>query len=197
MFPYVFYVIASYFVGSIPVGVMLAKIKGVDPRKGGSKNIGATNVMRTAGRIFGILTLIGDMLKGFVPTLLAILYGVPASITAAIGIAAFLGHLFPVYLRFKGGKGVATASGVYLAMNPWAILISFIVFLLMVFKWRYVSLGSITGASLTPFLMYFLNASPEYILSSVFIGLLIIAKHRENIGRLIKGKENRLNLSSK
>src|SRR5271169_680749 len=137
----VVYLIAAYLLGSIPVGVVLAKLKGQDPRKAGSGNIGATNVMRTVGKGLGILTLAGDILKGLVPTWLAIHYEQSAVIVAACGLAAFAGHLWPIYLRFKGGKGVATALGLLLALKPAVILILLPVFIVVLLKWRYVSLG--------------------------------------------------------
>jgi acyl phosphate:glycerol-3-phosphate acyltransferase len=186
------FVIAAYLIGSIPVGVLLSRIKGKDPREVGSGNIGATNVMRAAGKTLGIITLLGDALKGFIPTILARHAGLPEYVIAAVGLAAFAGHLFPVFLRFKGGKGVATALGVYLALNPPAILGSFIVFVLVLWKWRYVSAGSIAGTVFMPFILYVLKAPAMYICLSAVIGVAIILKHRDNIRRLISRTEHRL-----
>ena len=109
-------IVFAYLLGSVPVGVLLARMKGADPRKVGSGNIGATNVMRAAGKVTGALTLVGDILKGLLPVVLAFVVGEPAIVVAAVGLAAFLGHLFPLFLKFKGGKGVATALGVYLGL---------------------------------------------------------------------------------
>jgi acyl phosphate:glycerol-3-phosphate acyltransferase len=190
-----FYIVAAYLVGSIPVGVILSKLKGKDPRKVGSGNIGATNVMRTAGKALGIITLLGDIVKGYVPTLLALHSGLPALLVAAVGFATFAGHLFPVFLGFKGGKGVATALGVYLALSPFAILISFIVFVLVLAKWRYVSAGSLAGTLSIPFALYLLKADSLYVYLSLIIGALIVLKHGGNIKRIAAGTEHRLGSS--
>ncbi|HEY3278114.1 MAG TPA: glycerol-3-phosphate 1-O-acyltransferase PlsY [Syntrophorhabdaceae bacterium] len=191
------FIIAAYLIGSIPVGVILSKMKGKDPRSVGSGNIGATNVMRTAGKALGIITLIGDALKGYIPTFCAIHYGLPEYIIAAVGLAAFLGHLFPLFLGFKGGKGVATALGVYLALNPLAILGSFIVFLIVLLKWRYVSAGSIAGTVAMPFLLIALKAPAMYLYLSIVVTVMIVVKHRGNIRRLAAGTEHKLGSSKK
>jgi len=185
------YVIAAYLLGSIPVGVVLARLKGQDPRTVGSGNIGATNVMRAAGKTLGIITLLGDIAKGFLPTALALLYGLSPLYVVCIGLAAFLGHLFPVYLRFKGGKGVATALGVFLALEPAAIPILIGVFILVLLLWRYVSLGSLVGTALMPVLLLLFCAPREYVIGSLIVGVLIAWKHHENIRRIIAGTENR------
>ncbi len=167
-------------------------MKGTDPRKVGSGNIGATNVMRAAGKTTGALTLIGDALKGFLPVAVALLLGEPKSIVAAVGLSAFLGHLFPVFLKFRGGKGVATALGVYLGLDPLAVLIAVIIFVLIALKWRFVSLGSLVGAAIMPPLLYFLNAPGQYIYLVLIMGALIFIKHRDNIRRLISGTESKI-----
>ena len=185
-------IIAAYLIGSIPVGVLLSKLKGKDPRSVGSGNIGATNVMRTAGKAFGIITLLGDICKGFIPTVLAVRADISEPLVAAIGFAAFLGHLFPVFLKFRGGKGVATALGVYLAVSPVTILISAILFVLILLKWRYVSAGSLVGALSVPLLLYLLEAPGIYVVLSLVIAVLVIIKHLDNIKRLMAGTEHRL-----
>jgi len=185
------YIVAAYLLGSIPVGLVLARLKGQDPRKVGSGNIGATNVMRAAGKTLGIITLLGDILKGFIPTGLAILYGLSPVFVVSIGLAAFLGHLFPVYLRFKGGKGVATALGVFLALEPVAIPILLVVFIAVLLLWRYVSLGSLVGTALMPVLLLLFGAPAEYVLGSLIVGVFIYWKHRENIRRIMAGTESR------
>jgi len=192
MFTSVLYITISYLIGSIPIGVILSKLKGKDPRKIGSGNIGATNVMRAAGKTIGIITLLGDITKGFVPTILAVYYEEPKMLITAIGIASFLGHLYPVFLKFKGGKGVATALGVYLAISPLAILINAIIFILVLLKWRYVSLGSLAGSGIMPLTLYILKVPQAYIYLSFIIGVLIFIKHRDNIKRLLEGKENKI-----
>ena len=186
------WVILSYLLGSIPVGLLLSKAKGRDPRRTGSGNIGATNVMRTAGKTLGIATLFCDILKGFIPTWLAIYCGQPAGVIAAAGLAAFAGHLFPLYLRFKGGKGVATALGVFLALKPLAVLIALIVFLASLFIWGYVSLGSLAGAALIPFVLLALKAPPGFVLVAAVMVVFIFVKHKDNIRRLIAGEEHRI-----
>ncbi len=194
MGPYLLIVIA-YLVGSVPVGVILAKTKGKDPRKVGSGNIGATNVMRAAGKVLGIITLVGDILKGFLPTMVAIYAGLPVPLIAAVGFAAFLGHVFPLFLKFKGGKGVATASGVYLVLSPLAILVSMVVFALVLLKWKYVSAASIVGAALIPLNMLVFRAPQEYIYLSLIVGAIIIVRHRENLKRLLAGTEHKMGAS--
>ena len=185
------YIIAAYLLGSIPVGLVLARLKGRDPRKVGSGNIGATNVMRAAGKTLGIITLLVDILKGFLPTGLAAVYGLSPIFVVTIGLAAFLGHLFPVYLRFKGGKGVATALGVFLALEPVAIPILLVVFIAVLLLWRYVSLGSLVGTALMPMLLLLFSAPVEYVVGSLIVGVFIYWKHRENIRRIMSGTESR------
>ena len=180
--------------GSIPVGVILGKLKGVDPRKTGSGNIGATNVMRAAGKVFGIITLICDAAKGFIPVVLTIYMGEFEYTVGMVGLAVFLGHLFPVFLRFKGGKGVATALGVYLALSPMSVLGSFVVFAVVLAIWRFVSLASIAGAVAMPLAFLLMKLPYEYVLLATAIAVAVILRHRENIVRLIKGTENKLSL---
>jgi len=189
---YVLLIFFAYLTGSIPIGVLLARLKGKDPRKTGSGNIGATNVMRSAGKTLGIITLVGDVLKGFIPTFIAVQLGVPAFIIALVGLAVFSGHLFPVFLRFKGGKGVATGAGVFLAINYPVILISFIIFVIVLLIWKYVSLGSLVGTGIIP-LSFFLFKSPqEYILLSLLLACGVFIKHKDNIRRLLAGTENKV-----
>ncbi len=186
------WIILSYLLGSIPVGLLLSKAKGRDPRRIGSGNIGATNVMRTAGKALGIVTLFCDMLKGFIPTWLAMYCDLPTGVIAGAGLAAFAGHLFPLYLKFKGGKGVATALGVFLAMKPLAVLIVFIVFLGSLFAWGYVSLGSLAGAALMPLVLLALDAPPGFVLACAIMAVFIFVKHKDNIKRLLAGVEHRI-----
>jgi glycerol-3-phosphate acyltransferase PlsY len=191
------FIIGAYLLGSIPVGLILARFGGKDPRKVGSGNIGATNVMRAAGKKAGIITLLGDMAKGFIPTLLALHWlGEPSSV-ALVGFAAFVGHLFPLYLGFKGGKGVATSVGLFLAISPLAILIATIIFVLLLVKWGYVSLGSLVGTIAMPVTLVLLGAPASYTLLSLAVAVLVFIKHRENIRRLLAGTESRISLSKK
>jgi acyl phosphate:glycerol-3-phosphate acyltransferase len=189
---YLTWIIASYLLGSLPVGLLLARMKGRDPRKIGSGNIGATNVMRTAGKTIGIITLLGDALKGFLPVWLAIWLRLPTVVVAVVGFAAFLGHLFPLYLRFKGGKGIATALGVFLAFNYVAVLIELLLFAGLLWKWRYVSLGSVACVALMPFLLLALKPPLPYTILAAVMAVLAIAKHKENIKRLMAGTENKM-----
>jgi len=185
--------LAAYLIGAIPCGVILTRLAGMDDiRQAGSGNIGATNVYRVAGKKLGILTLIGDALKGAVPVLFA-KFGLhlPDGGVALVAAAAFLGHCYPVYLGFKGGKGVATALGIYLVLSPFAVLIALVVFVLLLWIWRYVSLGSITAAACLPFLILFINHSRPLLAASLFISITVILKHSSNIRRLAAGTESR------
>jgi len=193
----VLWILLAYLVGSLPVGLLLSKLKGQDPRKVGSGNIGATNVMRTSGKAVGALTLVGDILKGFLPTWLAMRAGETEAVVAAIALAAFAGHLFPLYLKFRGGKGVATAVGVFIAFNPFAVLIDVAVFALTLYKWRYVSLGSLVGTALMPLLLLAWKAPPQYVFLCLVIAILIYIKHGKNIARLMAGTENRMGAGRK
>jgi glycerol-3-phosphate acyltransferase PlsY len=186
------FVVFAYLVGSIPTGLLLAKaFAGVDIREAGSGNIGATNVYRTLGRKVGLLTLVGDCLKGLIPVAAAYALGFTTPWIALIGLAAFLGHVYTVFLGFKGGKGVATALGVFLAVSPLAVLGALAVFSLVLFKWRFVSLASISAAAVVPSLVALIDKRPEIVGMSIIIAALVIWKHRENIKRLRQGTENR------
>ncbi len=185
-------VIAAYRIGSIPTGLLLAKVfGGVDIRESGSGNIGATNVYRTLGRKVGLLTLVGDCLKGVLPVVAAYALGFNAMWVAIVGLAAFLGHVYTVFLGFKGGKGVATALGVFLAVSYPSVLIALAVFVLVLLKWRYVSLASITAAAVMPSLVALIDRRPETVAMSVVIAAMVIYRHRENIKRLMAGTENK------
>ncbi len=185
-------VIAAYIIGSIPTGLLLAKaFSGVDIRESGSGNIGATNVYRTLGRKVGLLTLVGDCLKGVLPVVAAYALGFNAMWVAIVGLAAFLGHVYTVFLGFKGGKGVATALGVFLAVSYPSVLIALAVFVLVLLKWRYVSLASITAAAVMPSLVALIDRRPETVAMSVVIAAMVIYRHKENIKRLKAGTENK------
>jgi glycerol-3-phosphate acyltransferase PlsY len=189
----IFIALFGYLLGSVPTGLLLAKFfSKVDPRKMGSKNIGATNVFRTAGKTLGILTLVGDVLKGMIPIGIAIQLNVSDLWLAGVGLSTFLGHVFPIFLGFRGGKGVATALGVYLVVSPIAVFIEFLLFAGLVWKWRYISLGSISCATTIPILIaFFRSDSQAYFMMSVIIAALILYRHQENIVRLLQGAENK------
>lgn len=184
---------AAYLFGSVPTGIIITKaFGGIDPRKAGSGNIGATNVGRTSGKLAGILTLIGDILKGAIPVLAAIALGFDTRFISITGLAAFIGHLFPIFLGFKGGKGVATALGVMIVISPPATILSALVFAVTAAIKRYVSLASMIAAASLPVFLSFLHRDREYMPLAVAIALLIIIKHKDNIKRLANGTENRI-----
>jgi len=188
--------VAAYLLGSIPWGLLIARIFGrVDIRQAGSRNIGATNVARVAGPAAGILTLVLDAAKGFAAVSLAARYSNDSATWMVIaGLAALMGHCFPVWLNFKGGKGVAAALGVFLALCAPAALAALAIFVLVAMYWKYASLGSIAAAAAMPLLIYFLWAPPHapptiIIFGTMAASLLIIYKHDANIQRLVEGVE--------
>lgn len=185
--------VLGYFLGAIPFGLVIGKLVGADVRKEGSKNIGATNVSRVLGKKFGFFTLICDCLKSIIPMVLAAKFlpesGNKEFIIALTGIMAVVGHMFPIYLGFRGGKGVATGLGVFLYLSPAAIGISLLVFVAAVALTGFVSAGSLLASGLIPLWLYFLGASGLTIGAAAVVALLIWIKHHENIGRLIRGEE--------
>ncbi len=181
----------AYLIGSIPTGLLLGKAYGIDVRKEGSGNIGATNLYRTVGRKVGIITLIGDCLKGLLPVVLVTYSTFPPELAAWVGLAAFCGHVFSVFLKFKGGKGVATALGVFLALAPAAVAIALALFAGLMVVWRYVSLGSIAAAAVMPLAVFFLGGSKTVTFVTFLIAVLVIIRHHENISRLVSGTENK------
>ena len=188
--------LVSYLLGSIPFGLMLAKLfGGADVRMTGSGNIGATNVARVAGPLPGVLTLAFDAGKGWLAVWLAgrVMHE-EAGVVVIAGFFALLGHCFPVWLRFHGGKGVATAAGIFGALCPEAMVAALILFAVVVWFWRYVSLGSLAAAAAIPLLVYLLwaphFAPPNVVtIGSLAIAALVIFQHRANIGRLARGEE--------
>ena len=197
--------VVAYLLGSIPFGIVLAKLfGGADVRKAGSGNIGATNVARVVGPLAGILTLVFDTAKGWAAVWLA--GRVTGESALWMTIAAFvvlLGHCFPIWLKFKGGKGVSTALGVFLALCPLAAVSALTLFILCVVYWRFVSLGSVAAAAAMPLLIYFLWAPPHHAppivvdLGTLAIAALVIYKHDANLQRLVEGTEPRFSFSKK
>jgi acyl phosphate:glycerol-3-phosphate acyltransferase len=193
----------AFLAGSIPFGLILVKMAGKgDIRKAGSGNIGATNVLRAGGKLLGISTLLLDVAKGYLPVFLAGHFGQPVHLLAFVALAGVLGHMFTPWLKFKGGKGVATALGVALAYHPMMVLPSLVTFILLVAIFRYVSLGSITaGLVLIPaaagvFGSWFCPAAQEPygvwpIVAWTIIAFLVIQRHHANIKRLIAGTESK------
>jgi glycerol-3-phosphate acyltransferase PlsY len=189
-------VVFGYFLGSVPFGILVARLfdKNVNLREVGSGNIGATNVARAAGKAAGIVTLALDVGKGIFSMALAyLLVGEDYFWLSLVGGAVFLGHVFPIYLRFKGGKGVATALGVILSLSAVTSFLLVVLFALIVYFTRYVSLGSVCAAVALPILMALLGPPSRYCVTlSLLIAFLVIYNHRENIHRLLAGQEHKL-----
>ena len=191
------FTLAAYLLGSISFAVLVSKLMGLpDPRSYGSKNPGATNVLRTGNRVAAALTLLGDAGKGALAVALTVLYTGESPVSGfdapLAGAMAFLGHLYPVYHGFKGGKGVATAAGVLLALNPWLGLATLATFGIIVAFFRMISLASMIAAVFSVFYAFFLFGAQPIVPAVGAIALLLIWRHRENIGRLLKGVEPRL-----
>ncbi|MCS6770747.1 MAG: glycerol-3-phosphate 1-O-acyltransferase PlsY [Kiritimatiellae bacterium] len=194
-------VVASYLLGAIPFGFLIARAKGVDIRKVGSGNIGATNVLRSVGKPWGILTFVLDALKGFIPAMVfpylgsrwgADFHSMEIARLAG-GVAAVVGHSFPVYLRFRGGKGVATSAGALLGIAPLAGLAGLCVWGLLFFAFKYVSLASIGAAVAVPVAAWLLYRSESAVVPAALtmLAILVVYRHRDNIRRLASGTEHR------
>jgi glycerol-3-phosphate acyltransferase PlsY len=216
VFAYIVVAVAAYLLGSIPFGFLVAKAKGIDIRSVGSGNIGATNAMRVLGKPVGIFVLLMDALKGIAACFAGALIYVwfdyhypglrPVNISATTngqmmwdrftiiaGIFAVLGHNYTCWLKFKGGKGIATTAGVYLALAPWAVLVALIVFILAVLITKYVSVGSIFAAIALPLTVWIMSPQSLFLcIVTTALGALAIYKHKSNIQRLMGGTENRL-----
>ncbi|PKO70627.1 MAG: glycerol-3-phosphate acyltransferase [Betaproteobacteria bacterium HGW-Betaproteobacteria-16] len=199
--------LAAYLIGSLSFAVLVSRLMGLnDPRTYGSKNPGATNVLRSGNKAAAIITLLLDALKGWLPVVVVKVWGEAWGLgdgaVALVGFAAFLGHLFPVFFRFQGGKGVATAAGVIIAFEPWLGLASLATWLIVAFFFRYSSLASIVTAVFAPFFYLFgdrvvWNAPGVIVLSLAVMGLMLVWRHAENINRLIAGKESKLGAKKK
>ena len=200
-------ILLSYLLGSIPFAVVVSRLMGLkDPRSYGSGNPGATNVLRTGNKKAAVFTLIGDAAKGWVAVfaagLLAARMGLPTGVVAACGVAVFIGHAYSIFLKFKGGKGVATALGVLLGLEPWLALVVAANWLLVAYVSRYSSLAAILSAILAP-VYYMLGAKTAWPLHmSYAFGILVIAivllfRHQQNISRLLQGKESRIGNKNK
>lgn len=195
-------VLGSYLLGSVPFAVVVSRAMGLaDPRSFGSKNPGATNVLRTGNKTAAALTLLGDAAKGwlavFVSAYLAQRMNLSTGVVAVCAVTAFLGHVYPVFLGFKGGKGVATAMGVVLAINPWLALATVGTWLIVAYAFRYSSLASIVAAIFAP-LYYLLGGNVAWeldkamALAIVVISVVLLFRHQANISRLMRGKESRI-----
>lgn len=197
----------AYFIGSLSFAVIVSRVMGLkDPRSYGSKNPGATNVLRSGSKAAAVVTLLLDAAKGWLPVMLVQWFGQPYGLgegtQALVGVAAFLGHLYPVFFGFAGGKGVATAAGVLLAFNPWLGVATLATWLIIAFFFRYSSLASMAAAVFAP--VYYLmgdnvawDAVGTKALAMAAMGILLIYRHRENINRLMAGTESKLGKKSK
>jgi len=183
--------VITYLIGSIPFGVLFARAQNINIQEHGSKNIGATNVTRILGKKAGIFTLLGDTFKGWLAILLAYLFLTDPYAIAVAGVTAFLGHLFSVFIKFKGGKGVAIGLGIHLYIMPIPTLMAIGVFALTLWVLNYVSLSSICSAIALPIFGILTNVSAPYIFMSLGIATMVVLKHHENILRILMGTESR------
>ncbi len=185
------WIVAAYLLGSIAFGILVSKIFGLpDPRTVGSGNIGATNVARSGKKLPAILTLLGDAFKGWLPVWLALQSGMLMWVVAAVGLAVFFGHLFPIYHRFKGGKGVATALGVMLAISLTLGLAALVTWAIVFAISRYSSLAAIVAAVLSPLYAWFLLPYKDYVAMMVVIAVMLVWRHKSNIQKLRAGTES-------
>ena len=187
------YLILGYLIGSLPFAVIVSRLFGLaDPRSFGSGNPGATNVLRSGSKAAAVLTLAGDALKGWVPVWAATRLGLAEEVVAVVALAAFLGHVFPVWLRFKGGKGVATAAGVIFAID-WRVGIAVvIVWLTIVVVSRYSSLGALCAALFAPVAVYTLDGAGPVLFATCVMCAILVWRHEAHIRKLLRGEESRI-----
>ncbi len=194
MYSYLIFILLGYFIGSLPFSYLTGKYLGnIDIREYGSGNTGATNVLRTLGKKAGLLAFIGDFLKGLIIALIAKGYGINIAVLAS-GFAV-VGHCYPIWLKFKGGKGVATAGGTIFGLYPIVGVILLVVIIAIIYIFRIVSLASITVAILFPILSLILRLPNSFLIYSIIIGLFVVYKHKSNIKRLLSGQEKKINFS--
>lgn len=191
------FAVAAYLIGSLSFAVVVSKLFGLaDPRTYGSKNPGATNVLRSGNKAAAVLTLLGDALKGWLPVWLAMRfgeqYGVGDNGVALVALGVFLGHLWPVFFRFAGGKGVATAAGVLLGLNGWLGVATLMTWLVVAYAFRYSSLAALAAAVFAPFYYGLLFGTDVKLLAVLAMSGLLIYRHRKNIANLVSGKESRI-----
>lgn len=186
----VIWIVAAYLLGSIAFGILVSKLFGLpDPRTVGSGNIGATNVARSGKKSAAILTLLGDIFKGWFPVWMALQAIDVMWVVSAVGLAVFFGHLYPLYHNFKGGKGVATALGVMLAISPMLALATLVTWTVVFLIFRFSSLAAIMAAVLAPVYAYYLLPYKDYVLMVLVMSVMLIWRHRSNIKKLIAGTE--------
>jgi glycerol-3-phosphate acyltransferase PlsY len=183
----------AYLFGSLSSAVITSRIMGLpDPRQEGSKNPGATNVLRLGGKKAAIITLLGDMLKGLLPLSLARALGAEPVVLAAVGLAAFAGHLYPVFFGFKGGKGVATAGGIFYGFSWPAGLLVMLTWIAVAYLSKYSSLSALVASALAPVYLWLLTGSPTLAAAALLMGGFLFWRHRDNIKRLLRGEENKI-----
>ena len=189
--PFIFPLI-GFITGSIPFGLIFARLHGIDPRNYGSGNIGATNIARVLGKKWGLITLVADVLKGFLPVIWASVLGIDVIYLALTGLSAVAGHCFSVFLMFKGGKGVATAAGVFLALCPKSVGVAALVFFIVLRIFGYVSAASLAAAVSLPILVHIFCSNEILESMSWTICLIIWLKHSDNLKRISKGEERKI-----
>jgi glycerol-3-phosphate acyltransferase PlsY len=195
---YLIYALAGYLVGSVSTAIITCKLMGLeDPRSVGSNNPGATNVLRHGGKKAAIITLIGDMLKGLVPVIAVTIIEPAAGAIALTGLGAFLGHVFPVYYSFKGGKGVATFYGVLLGFSWMAGIAALLIWLLTAFVSKISSLSALVSVLLAPYILWQSSHSPELTMVLGLMSLLLFWRHRSNVRNIIEGKEHKIGVKKK
>ena len=181
----------AYLIGSVSFGILASKLFNIaDPRTMGSKNPGATNVMRQGNKVAAIFTLLGDMLKATILLLIAKFYGVSDSLIVLISTAVMLGHVYPIYYEFKGGKGVATALGILLGINPVLALSVFIIWIIIFFIWKFSSLAAIGATLLSPIIALWIGLSNQLVFLMCILSLIILVRHKPNIKNLLNGTES-------
>lgn len=186
-------ILAAYLLGSVPFAMISSKIFGLaDPRSYGSGNPGATNVLRSGNKKAALLTLIGDALKGWVAVFVAQRMGLGDNVIGLVALAVFLGHLYPIFLKFKGGKGVATAAGVLLALDPWLGLAVLGTWLAVAYISRYSSLAAVLAAAVAPLFAALMHGANNLVIIVGIIGMALIGKHWQNIQRLLAGQESKI-----
>lgn len=190
--------VVGYLIGSVSSAIVVCRLMGLaDPRQSGSNNPGATNVLRLGGKKAAAITLAGDVVKGLIPVLLAASLDASPAIMAATGLGAFLGHLYPVFFGFKGGKGVATAAGVLIGISWLASLILIGIWLFVALLSRYSSLAALGATLASPVVLHLLGLDPAFVLLAMVMAAFLFWRHRANIGRLRRGEESRIKLSSR
>lgn len=189
--------VAGYLIGSLSSAVFVCRLLGLpDPRLEGSNNPGATNVLRLGGKKAAAITLAGDLAKGLVPVLIATGLGAGPGVVAATALGAFLGHLYPVFFGFRGGKGVATAAGIWAAVSWQIILILVGIWLAVILASRYSSLAALSATAALPLVLLYVGSHRAFVVVSLVMTVLLVWRHRTNIGRLVRGEESRVRLTS-